>query len=210
MLGLVNGCFYAMLSLGLSIIFGMLNIINFAHGALYMMGAVLTWYAFTSFGISYWWSLLLVPIAIAIFGVIIERTHVAAGFINSTICTDSCFTFGMALIIEGLFRYQYGVSGLPYSIPDALAGRLQPGVHVPAEISRVGGGRLSGHLPRDVVHHRVDAARCLSARRNRKSATGASLRHQCARHDHHHLRDRRSAGRTRRACWPHPQRRSAR
>ncbi len=73
-LGLVNGCFYAILSLGLAIIFGMLNIINFAHGAFYMMGAVLTWILYEDLGLGYWWALLLVPIAIGLFGVIVERT----------------------------------------------------------------------------------------------------------------------------------------
>jgi branched-chain amino acid transport system permease protein len=74
MLGLVNGCFYAMLSLGLAIIFGMLDIINFAHGAFYMVGAILAWVALTSFGMSYWWCLLLVPLAVALAGVVIERS----------------------------------------------------------------------------------------------------------------------------------------
>jgi branched-chain amino acid transport system permease protein len=125
-LGLVNGCFYAMLSLGLSIIFGMLNIINFAHGAMYMMGAVLTWLALTAFGINYWWCLLLVPLTIAIFGVIVERSMLRWLYKLDNLY-GLLFTFGMALIIEGLFRYKYGVSGLPYSIPDALVGGFNLG-----------------------------------------------------------------------------------
>lgn len=126
MLGLVNGCFYAMLSLGLSIIFGMLNIINFAHGALYMMGAVFTWIALTSLGVSYWWSLLLVPVAIAVFGIMVERTMLRRLYKLDNLY-GLLLTFGMALVLEGLFRYRYGVSGLPYSIPDAFAGAFNLG-----------------------------------------------------------------------------------
>lgn len=126
MLGLVNGCFYAMLSLGLAIIFGMLNIINFAHGALYMMGAVFTWIALTQFGIGYWWSLLLVPLVVALFGVIVERTMLRRLY-NLDNLYGLLLTFGIALVTEGLFRYRYGVSGLPYSIPDAFSGAFNLG-----------------------------------------------------------------------------------
>ena len=126
MLGLVNGCFYAMLSLGLAIIFGMLNIINFAHGALYMMGAVFTWIALTQFGISYWWSLLLVPLLIALFGVAIERSMLRRLHKLNNLY-GLLLTFGVALVLEGLFRHRYGVSGLPYSIPDAFAGAFNLG-----------------------------------------------------------------------------------
>ncbi|MGB8886077.1 MAG: branched-chain amino acid ABC transporter permease [Candidatus Korobacteraceae bacterium] len=126
MLGLVNGCFYAMLSLGLAIIFGMLNIINFAHGALYMMGAVFTWIALTQFGIGYWWSLLLVPLVVALFGVIVERTMLRRLYKLDNLY-GLLLTFGIALVTEGLFRYRYGVSGLPYSIPDAFSGAFNLG-----------------------------------------------------------------------------------
>ncbi len=125
-LGLVNGCFYAMLSLGLAIIFGMLNIINFAHGAFYMMGAVFTWIALDSLGIGYWWALVLVPIAIALCGIVLERS-----MLHRLYKLDNLYglllTFGLALILEGLFRYKYGVSGLPYSIPDAFTGAVNLG-----------------------------------------------------------------------------------
>ena len=124
--GLVNGCFYAMLSLGLAIIFGMLNIINFAHGALYMMGAVFTWLALTYLNLGYWWCLLLVPVAVGIFGIILERTMLQRLYQLDNLY-GLLLTFGMALVIEGLFRYQYGVSGLPYDIPDALQGGLNLG-----------------------------------------------------------------------------------
>jgi len=126
MLGLVNGCFYAMLSLGLAIIFGMLNIINFAHGALYMMGAIFTWIALTQFGINYWWSLLLVPLVIAILGVVVERSMLRRLYKLDNLY-GLLLTFGIALVTEGLFRHRYGVSGLPYSIPDAFAGAFNLG-----------------------------------------------------------------------------------
>ena len=126
MLGLVNGCFYAMLSLGLAIIFGMLNIINFAHGALYMMGAVFTWIALAQFGIGYWWSLLLVPLVIALFGVMVERTMLRRIYKLDNLY-GLLLTFGIALVTEGLFRHRYGVSGLPYSIPEAFSGTFNLG-----------------------------------------------------------------------------------
>src|ERR1035438_7949255 len=126
MLGLVNGSFYAMLSLGLAVIFGMLNIINFAHGALYMMGAFLAWMALNYWGIGYAWSLILVPVAVGAFGMVIER-----GLLQWLYKLDHLYglllTFGLALIIEGLFRDQFGVSGLPYEIPDELAGAFNLG-----------------------------------------------------------------------------------
>jgi branched-chain amino acid transport system permease protein len=124
--GLVNGCFYALLSLGLSIIFGMLDIVNFAHGALYMLGAVLTWFALTQFGVGYWWALLLVPLLLFAFGVVVERS-----LLRWIYRLDSRYglllTFGLALIIEGLLRYKYGVSGLPYSIPESFQGAFNLG-----------------------------------------------------------------------------------
>lgn len=124
--GLVNGCFYAMLSLGLSIIFGMLDIVNFAHGAFYMLGAVLTWFALTQFGIGYWWALLLVPLVLAAVGAVVER-----GLLRWLYGIDPLYglllTFGLALIIEGLLRYKYGVSGLPYSIPETFQGAFNLG-----------------------------------------------------------------------------------
>ncbi|RTL58165.1 MAG: branched-chain amino acid ABC transporter permease [Rhodocyclaceae bacterium] len=126
MLGLVNGSFYAMMSLGLAVIFGMLNIINFAHGALYMAGAFLAWMGMTYWEISYWWALILVPLALCVVGVIIERA-----FLQWLYKLDHLYglllTFGLALIIEGLFRDQYGVSGQPYPIPEELSGALNLG-----------------------------------------------------------------------------------
>ncbi len=126
MLGLVNGSFYAILSLGLAVIFGMLNIINFAHGALYMMGAFLAWMGLRYWGIGYGWALLLVPVLVGIVGIVIERA-----FLQWLYRLDHLYglllTFGLALIIEGLFRHQYGVSGLPYEIPAPLTGAFNLG-----------------------------------------------------------------------------------
>ena len=126
MLGLVNGSFYAMLSLGLAVIFGMLNIINFAHGALYMLGAIVTWMGLEYFGIGYWWMLILAPLTIGIFGIIIERT-LLRWLYQLDHLYGLLMTFGIALILEGLLTEQYGVSGLPYNIPDNLSGAVNLG-----------------------------------------------------------------------------------
>jgi branched-chain amino acid transport system permease protein len=126
MLGLVNGSFYAILSLGLAVIFGMLNIINFAHGALYMMGAFFAWMGLNYFGISYWWSLLLAPLVVGLLGVLIERTMLQWLYRLDHLY-GLLLTFGLALIIEGIFRDRYGVSGLPYSIPEELSGAFNLG-----------------------------------------------------------------------------------
>lgn len=120
LLGLINGAFYALLSLGLAVIFGMLNIVNFAHGALYMMGAFCAWFLL-QYGVGYWPALILAPIIIGLFGVIIERT-----MLNKLAGLDHLYglllTFGVALIIQGLFQNYFGSSGLPYAIPDLLKG----------------------------------------------------------------------------------------
>lgn len=121
LLGLINGSFYALLSLGLAVIFGLLNIINFTHGAQYMMGAFVAWMLLTYLGINYWWSLILVPIIVGTFGVIIERLMISRLYQLDHLY-GLLLTFGLALIIQGLFHNQYGVSGLPYSIPDLLQG----------------------------------------------------------------------------------------
>jgi len=126
MLGLVNGSFYAVLSLGLAVIFGMLNIINFAHGALYMMGAMLAWMGMNYLGLGYWWSLLLAPPIVGVVGVIIERTMLQWLYKLDHLY-GLLLTFGLALILEGAFRSQYGVSGQPYSIPEELSGAFNLG-----------------------------------------------------------------------------------
>jgi branched-chain amino acid transport system permease protein len=121
LLGLINGSFYAILSLGLAVIFGLLNIINFSHGAQYMMGAFVAWMCLNYLGLNYWAALLLAPIIVGATGVAIERL-----LLKRIAHLDHLYglllTFGLALIIQGLFRNQYGSSGLPYAIPPQLAG----------------------------------------------------------------------------------------
>jgi len=126
MLGLVSGSFYAMLSLGLAVIFGMLNIINFAHGALYMMGAFLAWMGLEYLGLGYWQALLLAPLAVGLFGVVIERSMLQWLYKLDHLY-GLLLTFGLALVIEGLFTNGYGVSGQPYSIPEELSGAFNLG-----------------------------------------------------------------------------------
>jgi branched-chain amino acid transport system permease protein len=126
LIGLINGAFYAMLSLGLAVIFGLLNIINFTHGAQYMMGAFVAWFLLTKAGIGYWWSLLLAPIAVGAFGALIERTMLARLYKLDHLY-GLLLTFGLALIIQGLFRNEFGSSGLPYQIPSVLTGGMNLG-----------------------------------------------------------------------------------
>ena len=121
MIGLVNGSFYAILSLGLAVIFGMLNIINFAHGAMFMMGAFVAWMGLHFAGINYWWSLALAPLMVGVFGVLVER-FLLRWLYDLDHLYGLLLTFGLALVVEGFFRYQFGVSGQPYSIPEELSG----------------------------------------------------------------------------------------
>ena len=129
LLGLVNGSFYAMLSLGLAVIFGLLGIVNFAHGALYMMGAYVAWIGMEKFGIGYWFSLLLAPLVVGAIGVVIERTLLKHLYRIDPIY-GLLLTFGLAQVAEGVFRDQFGVSGQSYSVPDALAGATNLGFMV--------------------------------------------------------------------------------
>ena len=121
LIGLINGSFYAMLSLGLSVIFGLLNIINFAHGAQYMMGAFVAYFLLQWAGLGYWWALLVAPLVVGLIGVVLERT-----MLKRLYALDHLYglllTFGLALVIQGLFRNQFGSSGLPYQIPTELTG----------------------------------------------------------------------------------------
>ena len=126
LIGLINGAFYAMLSLGLAVIFGLLNIINFTHGAQYMMGAFCAYFLLEYAGVGYWWSLLLAPIAVGATGIVIERTMLARLYKLDHLY-GLLLTFGLALIIQGLFTNYYGSSGLPYRIPDELAGGVNLG-----------------------------------------------------------------------------------
>ena len=121
LLGLVNGSFYAILSLGLAVIFGLLNVINFAHGALFMMGAMVTWMAMNYFGINYWVMLILAPIIVGLFGVLIER-FLLRWIYKLDHLYGLLLTLGLSLLIEGVFRSVYGVSGLGYDTPELLEG----------------------------------------------------------------------------------------
>ncbi len=121
LVGLINGSFYAMLSLGLAIIFGLLRIINFAHGAQYMLGAFVGYLLLVHLGIGYWPALILVPLAVGLFGMVVERLALSRLYDLDPLY-GLLFTFGLALVIEGVFRYFYGVSGNPYSVPPLLAG----------------------------------------------------------------------------------------
>ena len=121
LIGLINGSFYALLSLGLAVIFGLLNIINFAHGAQYMMGAFCAWFLLNKLGLSYWWALVLAPLIVGATGVVIERLMLSRLYKLDHLY-GLLLTFGLALVIQGLFRQEFGSTGLPYAIPKALEG----------------------------------------------------------------------------------------
>ena len=121
LIGLINGAFYALLSLGLSVIFGLLNIINFTHGAQYMMGAFVAYFLLQWVGLGYWWALLIAPVVVGITGIALERATLKRLY-HLDHLYGLLLTFGFALIIQGLFRHEYGSSGLPYSMPRELAG----------------------------------------------------------------------------------------
>jgi branched-chain amino acid transport system permease protein len=129
MLGLVNGSFYAMLSLGLAVIFGLLGIVNFAHGALYMIGAYVAWISLDKFGVNYWFALVLAPLVVGALGVVIERLLLRHLYKIDPIY-GLLLTFGLALIAEGLFREEFGVSGQSYPVPEALQGATNLGFMV--------------------------------------------------------------------------------
>ena len=121
LIGLINGSFYALLSLGLAVIFGLLNIINFAHGAQYMMGAFCAWFLLHKLGLNYWWALVIAPIAVGATGMVIERLMLSRLYKLDHIY-GLLLTFGLALIIQGLFRHEFGSTGLPYAMPKELQG----------------------------------------------------------------------------------------
>src|ERR1044072_7330826 len=123
LVGLINGSFYALLSLGLAVIFGMLNIINFAHGALYMMGAFVAYFLLNLLGLGYWWALLIAPIAVGIFGMILERTMLQ-WLTGLDHLYGLLLTFGIALIVQGVFQNYFGSSGLPSAFPEKLRAAL--------------------------------------------------------------------------------------
>jgi branched-chain amino acid transport system permease protein len=121
LVGLINGSFYAMLSLGLAVIFGLLRIINFAHGALYMLGAFIGYLLLVHLSIGYWPALIIVPLIVGLFGIVVERLALSRLYRLDPLY-GLLFTFGLALVIEGVFRFYYGVSGNPYAVPALLAG----------------------------------------------------------------------------------------
>jgi branched-chain amino acid transport system permease protein len=126
LIGLINGAFYAMLSLGLAVIFGLLNIINFAHGAQYMLGAFGAWFLLEHLGLGYWWALLLVPLAVAATGMVIQRLMLSR-LANLDHLYGLLLTFGIALVLQGLFTNLFGSSGLPYRLPPMFAGAFDLG-----------------------------------------------------------------------------------
>jgi len=121
LIGLINGSFYALLSLGLAVIFGLLNIINFTHGAQYMMGAFCAYFLLARFGIGYWWALALAPLIVGVTGIIVERLMLSRLYKLDHLY-GLLLTFGLALVIQGLARNEYGTSGIPYAMPGELAG----------------------------------------------------------------------------------------
>lgn len=126
LLGLVNGSFYAILSLGLAVIFGLLNVINFAHGALFMLGAMLTWMGLSYFSLPYWVMLVLAPVLVGLFGIVIERSMLRWLYKLDHLY-GLLLTFGLTLVVEGVFHSIYGSSGQPYDVPSALAGATNLG-----------------------------------------------------------------------------------
>lgn len=121
LIGLINGSFYALLSLGLAIIFGLLNVVNFAHGAQYMLGAFAAWMALHYWGVGYWWALILAPLAVGLFGLVFERLCLRR-LHGLDPLYGLLLTFGLALVLEGLFQNAYGISGNSYPVPAALEG----------------------------------------------------------------------------------------
>ena len=126
LIGLINGAFYAMLSLGLAVIFGLLNIINFTHGAQYMLGAFCAWFLLEKAGVGYWWALLLAPVIIGATGVVIERTMLSRLYKLDHLY-GLLLTFGLALILQGVFTNYFGSSGLPYRLPEEFSGAFNLG-----------------------------------------------------------------------------------
>lgn len=126
LLGLVNGSFYAILSLGLAVIFGMLNVINFTHGALFMLGAMLTWMGLAYFNLPYWVMIFVAPLVVGLIGMVIERSMLRWIYRLDHLY-GLLLTFGLTLVIEGVFRSIYGSSGQPYDVPDALSGATNLG-----------------------------------------------------------------------------------
>jgi branched-chain amino acid transport system permease protein len=163
MLGLINGAFYATMSLGLALIFGVLNIINFAHGALYMMGGFFAWILLQYLGLGYWYALVLVPIIVGVIGLLIERL-----LLRYLYSLDHLYglllTFALSLVIEGVFRQKYGVSGQPYDIPSGLRGGFDLGfMYLPAYRAWVLSASIAICLCTWAVVERTRLGACLRA-----------------------------------------------
>ncbi|MBK8323093.1 MAG: branched-chain amino acid ABC transporter permease [Betaproteobacteria bacterium] len=126
LIGLINGSFYALLSLGLAVIFGLLNIINFSHGAQYMMGAFAAYFLLNKLGLNYWWALVLAPLTVGASGMLVERLMLSRLYKLDHLY-GLLLTFGLALIIQGIFRHEFGSAGLPYSMPEQLTGGMNLG-----------------------------------------------------------------------------------
>ena len=183
-IGLVNGSFYALLSLGLAVIFGMLNVVNFAHGALYMMGAFVSWMLLQYLGINYWFSLVLAPLVVGLVGIFIEKTMLRWLYQLDHLY-GLLLTFGIALIIEGAFREGYGISGQPYELPEVFRGGFDLGfMFMPKYRAWVVLASLIVCLGTWYVIEKTKLGAYLRA----GTENGAGLWHQCAADDDTHLR----------------------
>jgi len=183
LLGLVNGSFYAILSLGLAVIFGLLNVINFAHGALFMLGALLTWMGMSYLGINYWVMLIAAPLVVGAFGVVIERL-LLRWIYKLDHLYGLLLTLGLTLLIEGVFRSIYGVSGLGYDTPELLEGATNLGFMIlPNYRAWVVVASIVVCVATWYVIEKTQLRR-LSARRHREPAFGRGLRRQRAGDDH--------------------------
>ena len=189
LVGLINGSFYALLSLGLAVIFGMLNIINFAHGAVYMMGAFCAYFLLNVMGIGYWPALIIAPILVGIFGMFLERTMLK-WLTGLDHLYGLLLTFGLALIIQGVFQNYFGSSGLPYAIPNELQGGMNLGfMFLPIYRGWV---IVCSLVVCIATWYLIERTRLrLFARGDGKPDAGARIRHQRAAHDHADLRARR-------------------
>ena len=194
LIGLINGSFYALLSLGLAVIFGMLNIINFSHGAQYMMGAFAAYLILQYSGLGYWPALIIAPILVGITG-IISRTSVPSAAIQARPSLWSAAHVWSGFDLRGRRAQLLRIRRFALYGARVAAWRAESRLHVPSELSRLGHCGFARHLHRDLVCNRAHAARRVPARRHREPDAGARLRHQCAAHDHAHLRLRRGARR---------------
>jgi branched-subunit amino acid ABC-type transport system permease component len=201
LLGLINGSFYAVLSLGLAVIFGLLNIINFAHGAQYMVGAFVALLALEYLGMNYWVALLAGAAGGGPAGGG-DRARLLRHLYKLDHLYGLLLTFGLALIARGGVQVLLRRLGQLLLPARAAAGRGGPGLHVPAAVPRLGGAGLADGLYRDLVRDRAHPAGRHAARRHREAAAGAGPGHQRAGAGHRHLRRRRRRWRPSPACWP--------